>query len=202
MYVTQLIKEDNTLLTWKEVTRKANRNNKGCIPRWFKYNEEKMLHCLTIMRAWGKFYKSFDLGSQTDLLQYDSRITVIDELIEGAAAKQKLINNYFENDLSESKNLKLYTDASCKNHEDGIGCSNIEIYSDNISLINRWKTLIDARNDKWQARRIWNHENISLWKWINEFIKKCNLRISVYKIKSHDGDLYNEMADTLAKEGR
>ena len=69
-----------------------------------------------------------------------------------------------------------------------LGYDEIEIHYD-YNGIEYWVT------GDWKAKKIQTIQyRIAMRKWMDE------IRISFKKVKAHDGDLYNEMADKAAKE--
>jgi len=43
--------------------------------------------------------------------------------------------------------------------------------------------------------------NYILWSNIDELIRSKSISVTMHKVKAHDGDIYNEKADALAKQG-
>lgn len=73
------------------------------------------------------------------------------------------------------------------------------IYTDNVGVYILWKQLCKEEKLIWSTRRLWNTRNIALWKIIYNFVQYCKFDITVFKIKSHAGNMGNELADGLSK---
>lgn len=80
---------------------------------------------------------------------------------------------------------------------------NFEIYSDSayvINTINR-NSLISWERNGWKTKAGTFVKNVDLWLKFNEVKKQLfNYEIEFIKIKGHDGNMFNELADQLAKE--
>src|SRR5438034_4000691 len=77
-------------------------------------------------------------------------------------------------------------------------CS-IQLYTDSDNLIQGMKLLLNNRS-KFIAS-ILRLNNYVLWDCIEGLITRKFINIITHKVKAHDGDIYNEKADALAKQG-
>src|SRR5437773_10582091 len=77
-------------------------------------------------------------------------------------------------------------------------CS-IHLYTDSDNLIQGLKLLINNRS-KFIASKL-RLNNYVLWDCIAGLITRKFTTIITHKVKAHDGDIYNEKADALAKQG-
>ena len=74
-----------------------------------------------------------------------------------------------------------------------------EIYSDSAYVVNsiNQKWYIGWANNHWTTKKGSPVKNVEIWKKIYNLMRVINAR--VIKVKGHDGDKYNEMADKAAR---
>ncbi|PKK63163.1 hypothetical protein RhiirC2_789305 [Rhizophagus irregularis] len=76
--------------------------------------------------------------------------------------------------------------------------STITIHTDSNNCINTYNKL---SSPKLTARRFQNINNCTLWNTLKYIISTLQLSVSFIKVKAHSGDILNDTADILAKEG-
>jgi ribonuclease HI len=79
----------------------------------------------------------------------------------------------------------------------------VRIYSDSAYIVNCFKEqwYVNWRKNGWRNAKKKPVENKELWERMIELFEKQN-DIAFCKVKGHDGDKYNEIADKLAVKGR
>src|SRR5256885_721776 len=75
----------------------------------------------------------------------------------------------------------------------------MHLYMDSNNLIQGMKLLLNNRS-KFIATKL-RLNNYILWDCIEGLITQKSITIITHKVKAHDGDIYNEKADILAKQG-
>src|SRR3989337_4431787 len=75
----------------------------------------------------------------------------------------------------------------------------VNIFTDSVSVIYNYNNFIS--HNRYTTRKREKISNYSFWILIKYIILSLNLNITLNKIKSHSGDLYNDKADSLAKSG-
>jgi ribonuclease HI len=76
--------------------------------------------------------------------------------------------------------------------------SSVNIYTDSQNCIynyNNFSNLLVSR------RKQLNHNNHLLWTFIMAIIKDKSLKLTLFKVKAHSNNIYNDMADELATQG-
>ncbi|PKY48379.1 hypothetical protein RhiirA4_445314 [Rhizophagus irregularis] len=76
--------------------------------------------------------------------------------------------------------------------------SSVTIYTDSQCAID---TFYSLSNHKMTPRRLQKVNNILIWQAIRFIITTLNLTVKLLKVKAHANNLYNDMADDLAKKG-
>ncbi|PKY17728.1 hypothetical protein RhiirB3_430406 [Rhizophagus irregularis] len=76
----------------------------------------------------------------------------------------------------------------------------VEIYTDSQAAIDAFHKSKNLHSIS--PRRFNKINNNILWSTIHHIIKKLSIKVSLFKVKAHSGDHYNDVADTLAKAGR
>lgn len=75
-----------------------------------------------------------------------------------------------------------------------------ELYSDSAYVVNAitngWLDNWEVRG--WKTKQGDDVKNAKLWKRLKKLLSQ--VRITFYKVKGHDGDTFNELADKLARE--
>jgi ribonuclease HI len=161
MYVTQLLTQDNSMLTWKQLTTKAGRSNKGKIPNWFILLENKLIKDHVTRKVFTQFkvikevfenynnkrmiknrwteleacFSNKDNGADDELnrlLEIDNRFSVIEKIFKGEG--YKIVEEAFLKNIDRDKNkmLHIYTDAGKKENNCSIGWT---IFNDKDQLI-------------------------------------------------------------------
>jgi ribonuclease HI len=75
--------------------------------------------------------------------------------------------------------------------------STVDIYTDSACAISTFNSLHDP---KLTPRRFQKINNVLLWQAIKHIIVILNLKVSLHKVKAHSDNIYNDMADNLAKQ--
>ncbi|PKK57024.1 ribonuclease H-like protein [Rhizophagus irregularis] len=76
----------------------------------------------------------------------------------------------------------------------------IEIYTDSQAVIDGFHKSKNLHSIS--LRRFNKINNNILWSTIHHIINKFSLKVTLFKVKAHSGDYYNDSADALAKAGR
>ena len=75
--------------------------------------------------------------------------------------------------------------------------SKVTLYTDSANVISKFALL--KRETIFRRKR--KTSNYNLWDILFLIIDKLNIEVNFVKVKAHDGDRFNEMADYLAKRG-
>lgn len=78
------------------------------------------------------------------------------------------------------------------------GSSFVDIYADSKNVIDNFRFIM---NDLTSLRKILKMFNHSVWRILKHLIKIKHLTAKLYKVKSHSGNHWNDVADDLAKTG-
>src|SRR5438034_11514573 len=73
------------------------------------------------------------------------------------------------------------------------------VYTDSQSLIQGFDNIKHPNNSS--RRQYLKKQNYVMWSCIENIFKSHNLSITLHKVPAHAEDIYNNMADTLAKQG-
>lgn len=78
----------------------------------------------------------------------------------------------------------------------------INIHSDSAYCVNamkqNWVQLWEANG--WKTKSGQDVKNKELWEQLLDFVRRGSIMITFNKVKGHNGDKYNELADKLAKK--
>jgi ribonuclease HI/exonuclease III len=74
----------------------------------------------------------------------------------------------------------------------------VTIYTDSMNLIHTFQKI---QNDNLTTRRFAKLNNHLLWHFIKRLLNLLHLQVTLIKVKAHSGDILNDTADRLAKEG-
>jgi ribonuclease HI len=74
----------------------------------------------------------------------------------------------------------------------------VTIYTDSMNLIHTFQKI---QNDNLTTRRFAKLNNHLLWHFIKQLLDSLHLQVTLIKVKAHSGDILNDTADRLAKEG-
>jgi hypothetical protein len=74
----------------------------------------------------------------------------------------------------------------------------VDIHTDSQNCIHNFNTF---SNPLISRRKHLNHNNHLLWTFIMEIIKDKGINLTLFKVKAHSNNIYNDMADELATQG-
>jgi ribonuclease HI len=74
----------------------------------------------------------------------------------------------------------------------------VTIHTDSMNLIHMFQKI---QNDIITTRRFAKLNNHLLWHFIKRLLDLLHLQVTLIKVKAHSGDIFNDTADRLAKEG-
>src|SRR6266536_139701 len=77
--------------------------------------------------------------------------------------------------------------------------SQLHIYTDSQTLIQGFNALISPTSK--QHRAYLQKQNYIMWSCVEIIYKSHNLSVTLHKVRAHTDDIYNNMADELAKKG-
>ena len=77
--------------------------------------------------------------------------------------------------------------------------STVHVYTDSQSLIQGFDSIKHSNN--FSRRQYLKKQNYVMWSCIENIYKSHNLSVTLHKVQAHAEDIYNNMADTLAKQG-
>ena len=77
----------------------------------------------------------------------------------------------------------------------------VEIITDSVNCIETFDR-ITSQDAKRTLRRWMKEKNWSLWMHLMEILRRKKLKLNLKKIKAHNGNKFNEIANSLAKEDR
>ena len=75
----------------------------------------------------------------------------------------------------------------------------VKIYTDSQTCIDTFHK-ISSPHPKFTKKRLLKIKNWSIWTKIIELVQNKKLTVNLIKVKVHNGDFFNERADSLAKE--
>ena len=116
-------------------------------------------------------------------------------VIKNGNEVKKLWNGSFVQ--STSSRMEIMAVLSAINYLQGCD-DDVIIYCDNQYVVNTFE------KDwlwKWEREGFQGRKNADLWEKVIHFYKKLNCNINFRWVKGHDGNRYNELADSLAKKG-
>lgn len=100
--------------------------------------------------------------------------------------------------LAVVKSLKKVADIKAELLKDGY--DEIEIHSDSAYVVNavnkEW--ILNWKKNNWKTSKGEDVKNSELWKRLDVLLN-MDLRISFVKVKGHNGNMFNEMADEEAR---
>jgi ribonuclease HI len=76
--------------------------------------------------------------------------------------------------------------------------STVNIYTDSQNCMHNWTFFHDPLTSR---RKQVNRNNHQIWTFMKSLSETKNLHVILHKIKSHSNDVYNDIADKLAKQG-
>jgi len=77
--------------------------------------------------------------------------------------------------------------------------STIHVYTDSQSLIQGFDNIKHPNNSS--RRQYLKKQNYVMWSCIENIYRSHNLSVTLHKVQAHAEDIYNNMADVLAKQG-